>query len=422
MMPEVAITGLGFVTCLGHGREAVVSSLRELRHGLEKWEPLGVKAHPVSVAGTVKGFDVAHAEAGRRSWPAEFSMEPAVARILPPQGIYAMCAMQQALAEAGLDSAELGGGDTGLYCASGGSMMLVAHHLDQLRGTGYKRGHPLCVLNSIAGTLNFHLAALFGIRGAGCGFVSACASSSHALGFAFDEIRLGRQQCMVVVGAEELTVESFLPFHAMAALSTNPDPATASRPFDRKRDGFVGTGGAVVMVLEDVERARARGVRIQALMRGWGQAGDGHHPAQPHPEGAGLRRAMELALGSSGVTPEMIGHINAHATSTPAGDRAEALAIQEVFTKKGASPAVSSTKALTGHGLSMAGIMEAAFSVLALDEGFIPGQAHLEEPDAAASGLNLPRETVEVRPRHVMNNSSGFGGANVCHIFQVLGS
>lgn len=419
MTPEVAITGMGFVTCLGHSRGAVVSSLRELRHGFEKWEPLDEKAHPVSVAGTVRGFDVAYAEAGRRSWPEAFAIEPAVARILPPQGIYALCAMQQALAEANLTAKDLSGGDTGLYSASGGSMMLVAHHLDQLRGTGYRRGHPLCVLNSIAGTLNFHLAAHLGIRGAGCGFVSACASSSHALGFAFDEIRLGRQQCMVVVGAEELTVEGFLPFHAMGALSTNPDPATASCPFDRQRDGFVGTGGAVVMVLESATRARARGVRVQAMMRGWGQAGDGHHPAQPHPDGTGLRCAMELALTSSGVRPEMIDHINAHATSTPAGDRAEARAIHEVFTKNGARPAVSSTKALTGHGLSMAGIMEAAFSVLALDEGFIPGQAHLREPDAEAATLNLPPATVDGHPRYVLNNSSGFGGANVCHVFEI---
>jgi len=225
---------------------------------------------------------------------------------------------------------------------------------------------------------------------------------------------------MIVVGAEELSAESFLPFHTMGALSTNADPDTASRPFDLHRDGFVGTGGAVVMVLEKVERALKRDVRVQALMRGWGQACDGHHAAQPHPDGAGLRDAMRLAMASSHVSLEEVGYINAHATSTIAGDRAEARAIREVFANGGADPAVSSTKALTGHGLSLAGIMEAAFCVLSLDQGFIPGQAHLHQPDPAAADLNLPRSTLPADLQIALNNSSGFGGANVCHVFSTI--
>lgn len=417
MMHDVAITGLGFVTSIGHRRSDVLASLQQLRHGISPWNPLGENGHPVKVAGVVNGFDVSSPDPGARSWPSECGVPPAAARTMPPQGVYALCAIHEALADAQLSREDLGDGATGLYGASAGSAMLLHHHLGKLESTLYRRGHPLCVLNSISGTLNFHLSAYLGIRGAGCGFVSACASSSHALGFAFDEIALGRQQCMLVVGAEELTAESFLPFHTMAALSTNPDPDCASRPFDLQRDGFVGTGGAVVMVLENAERARERGVRTQAVMRGWGQACDGHHAAQPHPDGAGLRDAMRLALASSQVSPAEIGYINAHGTSTVAGDRAEARAIHAVFTSAGAAPAVSSTKALTGHGLSLAGVMEAAFCVLALDEGFIPGQAHLHQPDAEAADLNLPRATLWANPRIALNNSCGFGGANVCHVF-----
>jgi 3-oxoacyl-(acyl-carrier-protein) synthase len=417
MTHEVAITGVGFVTSIGHCRADVATSLRELRHGFAPWHPLGGGIHPVTVAGVLRGFDVSAPDPGARSWPAERALCPEAARAMPPQGIYALCALREALEDAHLTREDLGDGSTGLYCASAGSAMLLHHHLGKLDTTQYRRGHPLCVVNSISGTLNFHLASLLGIRGAGCGFVSACASSSHALGFAFDEIALGRQQRMIVVGAEELTIESFLPFHTMAALSTNPDPDSASRPFDLQRDGFVGTGGCVAMILESAERARARGVRAQAHMRGWGQASDGHHAAQPHPDGAGLRDAMRLALSSSRVAPRDIGYVNAHATSTIAGDRAEARALHEVFTRSGATPPMSSTKALTGHGLSLAGVMEAAFCVLALDAGFTPGQAHLHQPDPEAQDLNLPRTSQSTNPSLALNNSSGFGGANVCHVF-----
>jgi len=277
-------------------------------------------------------------------------------------------------------------------------------------------------VSSIAGTLNFNLAAHYKISGAVCGFVSACASSSHALGYAMDEIRLGRQQRMLVIGAEDMTTESILPFSTLRALSNNPDPATASRPFDRLRDGFVGTGGAVALIVENAELARSRGARIQAELVGWGQAGDGHSVAASHPEGAGLREAMRRTLADARVTPADIAYVNAHATSTPAGDRSEALALQAVFTAAGAKPRISSTKALTGHGLSLAGAMEAAFCTLAIDEKFIPGAAHLGEPDPICAGLDLPRTSLDEAPTLVLNNSSGFGGSNVCHILATPGT
>ena len=274
------------------------------------------------------------------------------------------------------------------------------------------------IISSIAGTLNFNLAAHYRISGAVCGFVSACASSSHALGYAMDEIRLGRQQRMLVVGAEDMTAESIISFSSLRALSINPDPATASRPFDRRRDGFVGTGGAVALIVEDAALARRRGVHIYAELIGWGQAGDGYGVATSHPEGAGLREAMRRTLADARVDASDVAYVNAHATSTQAGDRSEALALHAVFTSNGAKPRISSTKALTGHGLSLAGAMEAAFCALAIDEGFIPGAAHLEEPDPVCEGLDLPRASLDEAPRVVLNNSSGFGGSNVCHLLR----
>ena len=416
-MRRVVVTGLGFITSIGHSRAEVLASLRELRHGCARCDVVPGTELPVKVAAPVRGFDVSSANSNAWTWPAACNLDRQLVRALPPHGVFAACALAQAIAESGLTPAELRDGATGLYCASSGSPMLLRHHLNRMAESGWRRGHPFGVVSSVAGSLNFNLAAHHGIRGATCGFASACTSGSHALGAAFDEIALGRQRRMLVVAAEDLNVESLLPFHAMNALSLNTDPATASRPFDRARDGFVGTGGAAALVLEDEESARARSVRPQAEMLGWGQAGDGHHVAQPHPEGAGLRAAMEKALASSGIGRARIDYVNAHATSTPAGDRAEALALRAVFTAHGAQPAVSSTKALTGHGLSLAGAMEAAFCVLALREGFIPGQAHLRDPDPECAGLNFPRTTFATPPRLVLNNSSGFGGANVCHIF-----
>ena len=416
MLP--VITGLGFITSIGNDRAAVTRSLRELRHGFERVEFFGNPNLTVKVAGTVKEFSFPTPNWRDWRWPDRVTVDRDLVRGLAPHGVYALGAVQQALAEAGLAPADLAGGETGLFCASAGSPFLLGSFLEQMKATHGERGNPMGIVSSIAGTLNFNLAAHYKISGAVCGFVSACASSSHALGYAMDEIRLGRQRRMLVVGAEDMNAESILPFSTLRALSINPDPASASRPFDRQRDGFVGTGGAVALIVEDAELARARGARIQAELIGWGQAGDGYNIVASHPEGAGLRNAMQRALADAGLAPGDINYVNAHATSTPAGDRSEALALQAVFTAAGAKPRVSSTKALTGHGLSLAGAMEAGFCTLALAEGFIPGAAHLTEPDPACAGLDLPRRSLDEAPRLVLNNSSGFGGSNVCHILR----
>lgn len=412
------ITGLGFVTSIGNDAGTVRRSLRDLRHGFAPHTFLGNDRLPIRVAGTIRGFSFPSPNSRDWTWPADLDIDRELLRGLAPHGVYALHAVEQSLRDAGLHRHDLTDGRTGLFCASAGSPFLLGSFLQQMQASRGERGNPMGIVSSIAGTLNFNLAAHYRIAGAVCGFVSACASSSHALGYAMDEIRLGRQQRMLVVGAEDMSDESILPFASLRALSTNPDPSSASRPFDRRRDGFVGTGGAVALIVERADLARSRGARIYAELVGWGQAGDGHSVAASHPEGAGLREAMRRALTDARTNPADISYVNAHATSTPAGDRSEALALHAVFTAAGARPRISSTKALTGHGLSLAGAMEAAFCALSIHDGFIPGAAHLEEPDPVCEGLDLPRASLDETPALVLNNSSGFGGSNVCHVLR----
>ena len=411
-MRSVAITGLGFVTSIGNDRAAVSRSLREGMTGLAPVQFLGNPRLPVRVAGTVKEFVTDSASWRDWRYPSRYALPRDALRSLAPHGLYALCAVEQALADTRLTAADLTDGSTGLYCASAGSAFLLHHHLAQLHAVKGERGNPLGVVSSIAGTLNFNLAAHYQIRGAVGGFAAACASSTHALGSALDEIRLGRQDRMLVVGAEEMNAETVLPFAAMRALSTQTDPALASRPFDRGRDGFVAAGGAVCMIVEERGLAEARGAPIYGLLLGWGQAADGYNVVMPHPEGAGLIEAMRRALRDAAVEPAAVDYVNAHATSTPAGDRAEALAIRAVFAAS--RPVVSSTKGLTGHPLSMSGLMEAAFCAVGLAEGFTPGNSQLADPDPVCADLNLPRAALTQPPRLILKNSSGFGGSNVC--------
>jgi 3-oxoacyl-(acyl-carrier-protein) synthase len=414
------ITGLGFITPIGNDSVAVTRSLREGRHGLRPVQFLGNPALPVKVVGTVEGFSVDSTQCREWTWPARYDIPRETLRGLAPHGVFAFCAVQQAIEDAGLVGKISGDTGTGLFCASAGSAMMLHHHLAQMHQVRGERGNPMGVVSSIAGTLNFNLSAHFGITGAVCGFVSACASSSHALGYALDEIRLGRLQRVIVVGAEEHNAETVLPFAGMRALSTQSDPKLASRPFDRGRDGFVGSGGAVALVIEAADAAKARGARTYAQFAGWGQSADGVSVAMSHPEGTGLARAMRKAMDDAAVAPREIDYVNAHATSTAVGDRAEALALRAVFSEAGAAPRISSTKGLTGHPLSMSGAMEAAFCVLAIAERFIPGNAHLVSADPACEGLDLPIASLDAPPHCVLNNSSGFGGSNVCHVFRSI--
>jgi 3-oxoacyl-[acyl-carrier-protein] synthase-1 len=419
-MRKVYITGVGFITSIGNDAASVSESLRELRHGMVQYPPFQKPDVPVKVAAPIRDFQTDTVDQEDWVFPARYSIRREILRGMAPHGVYAYCAMLQAVEDAKLTEADYSNPGTGLYAASAGSPFLLGYHLERMRKVGVMRCPPLGIVASISGTVNFNLVSQFKIKGASTGFSSACASSAHALGFAYDDIALGRQKRMFVIGAEDGNVESILPFAGMRALSLQTDPSIASRPFDVARDGFVGTGGAVVLVLESEEEVTRRRAKVYGEVAGWGQASDGHNVAISHPDGEGLRMAIENALKYSDVAPEEVDYINAHATSTPIGDISEAKALKAIFTGSPSRPAISSTKALTGHGLSLAGAQEAAFCALAMKESFIPGSAHITNLDPACAGLNIIRATLPQRPNVVLSNSSGFGGANVCLVFKAV--
>jgi len=409
-MPKVVVTGLGFITSIGNTKAAVRESLQGLKHGLERSDEFREK-DPASVLGTIKDFDTRSIDVEDWTIPGAYKVRREHLRSMSPHVLYAHCALVQAIADAGLTEEDVSNRDTGLFTASAGSPRNVHFNVDRMNVMGINRVSPMAVVSSVVGTLSFNLVASFRIMGASGGFASACASSAHALGYAFDEITLGRQKRIFIVGAEDGNREAVLPFAGMRALSPSEDPDTASRPFDRDRNGFVGTGGSAVIVLEAMETARARGAEIYAEMVGWGQASDGYNVAISHPEGHGLAEAMRRALACAKLDPNEVDYVNAHATSTSIGDLSEVRALRTVF--GGHRPAISSTKALTGHGLSLASSMETAFTALAMKEGFTPGSAHISTLDPKIEGVNIIRETRDSAPRVALKNSSGFGGANV---------
>ena len=412
-MTKVYITGLGFITSIGNSVDEVFHSLREMSSGIELHPDLQSEDSPVKVAGTIKGFDTASMDPEDWVYPDEYQLRRDVLRSFSPHVLYAWCAVQQAIKTSLLQIEDISNENTGMYTASAGSMNRIFRNFQQLEDRGVMGCNPMSIVSSISGTLSFNLISALKILGFSCGQVSACASSGHSLGFAFDEIRRGRQSRMFVVGAEDCDFHSIVPFCGMRALSLEADPMIASRPFDRNRKGFVSTGGATVLVLESEEEVSRRDVDPIAEIVGWGQASDGHNVAISHPEGIGLSDAMDRALSDAQVQPSDIGYINAHATATPIGDLSEIKAIKRIFGNDGGGIPVSSTKGLTGHGLSLSSAMEAGFCCLALHHGILPGSANIDELDPDAEGLNIITESVESKPDYVLTNSSGFGGANV---------
>jgi 3-oxoacyl-[acyl-carrier-protein] synthase-1 len=412
-MPRVFITGLGFVTSIGNDAGAVAGNLREMRHGFELYPPFQKPEIACKVIGTIKGFTTDSTDPEDWTWPSPYDIRRETIRSMAPHGLYTHCAFLQAVADAKLGDGDISNRNTGLYAASGGSPMLTYYHHDRLLKLGPARCSPMGIVASIVGTLNFNLVAAFKIQGASCGFSSACASSAHAMAYAFDDISLGRQKRMFVAAGEDGNRDAILPFAGMRTLSLQTDPALASRPFDVGRDGFVGTGGGVVIVLESEDEVARRGVAPYCELAGWGQASDGYNVAISHPEGTGSRVAMENALAATGIAAGEVDYVNAHATSTLIGDISEARALRSVFGEMGVRPAISSTKSLTGHGLSLAGAMETGFCALGFRHGFMPGSAHITTIDPGCEGLNIIRSTVAQAPRVVLKNSSGFGGANV---------
>jgi 3-oxoacyl-[acyl-carrier-protein] synthase-1 len=418
-MEPVWITGMGLITSIGNDRSSVLTSLREMKHGIENPPMLQVDESPVKVAGTVKEFEVNSSDPEDWIYPQQYRVPRATLRSFSPHVLYSWCALQQAIEDAHLSEQDIQHPESGLYTSSGGSMRTIHKHFEKMDQRGVMACNPLAIVASIAGTLTFNLVAALGVRGSSTGLVSACASSGHALGTAIDEIRLGRQKRMLVVGAEDCNFESIVPFCGMRALSLETDPNQASRPFDLKRNGFVGTGGSVCLVLETQSEAERRGVTPYARFLGWGQGSDGHNVAISHPQGRGLQDAMTKALRDAQIGPNDIDYVNAHAPSTSIGDASEMKALKSVFPAP-QQVKVSSTKALTGHGLSLSSIMEAAFCCLALKEGFLPGSANVTEPDPELGHLDLLQTSSEIQANRIMSNSSGFGGANVSVVFEKI--
>lgn len=418
-MKRAVITGLGFITSIGNNRQEVTRSLRETRTGVELYpdfvdDPLV----PVSMVGTVKGFTFPTTDFEDWTYPGTYKMARELLRPMAPNTLYAYFAMREAIADAGLSSEHVSNPETGLMSANGGSMWLSHKNYSVQEVRGVMKSPPMAIINGIPGSLYINLVPAFHIQGASLGFSSACSSSAHALGVAVDLIRTGKQKRVFVVGAEDCNRYSILPFAGVRALSLSTDPEKSPCAFDRKRDGFVGTGGAAVLVVEELETAWERGAaNLYAEVLGWGQSSDGYNVLASIPDGSGLARAMTQALDDAGVQPTDIEYINAHATSTPFGDVSEINAIKRAF-PEGQRPPVSSTKSLTGHGLSLAGAMEAGFCCVSMREGFVPVSAHITELDPMCEGVPVITQPIDLAPRIVMNNSSGFGGTNVAVVMK----
>ena len=419
---RVFITGLGIFSGIGNDLSSVTDSLHSLRHGFRPFPTYSPyeddDSGAVKLVSAPDGFEVDSLDFEDWTYPSEFQIRREELRGLAPHGLYAYCAMKQAIGDAKLNEADVSNCDTGIYTASGGSTRMIYSNIQRMREFGPMRCSPTGIVSSISGTLSFNLVAIFKVMGNSCGFSSACTSSGHALGFAYEDIAFGRQSRMFVVAGEDVNYESVVPFAGMRALSLERDPERASCPFDRSRNGFVSAGGAAVLVLESEDEVVRRGADPYAELAGWGQASDGHNVAISHPEGRGLVRAMKLAFESTAVKPEDIDYINAHATSTIIGDASEGKAIQEVFGEARDRPRISSTKAITGHGLSLASALEGAIVCLAIKKDFTPGSAHIAEIDPVFEGLNIIRKTDMTGPDSALSNSSGFGGANVSLVFK----
>jgi len=411
-MKRVVISATGWATTLGNDPESVADSVHDVRTGLRPCPEIRQFGSPVKLAGWPDGFSFPSSDVLSWEFPDGLDIPTNALRSMNPHTVHGYYAVRQALEGAGWQSREIEDDRTGLFAASGGSPGVTHQSLSVIENSGAFRCPPTGIPAGVAGTLNFNLSSLLGIRGGSVGFTSACASSAHAIGYALDRIRGGKLDRAIVCGAEDLSWHVVLPFIALRSLSTETDPVAASCPFDRKRNGFVASGGGCALLLETLEEARARSAPILAELIGWGDSSDGYNVVSPDPEGKGIERAMRNALEDAGLQPEDVDYVNAHATSTPAGDLAEGRALLHLFSGS-TSTRISSTKGLTGHGLSLSGALEAGITCLALNRGFYPVSAHLREPEPELEELNLIDTPVEGRPHIALSNSSGFGGSNV---------
>jgi 3-oxoacyl-[acyl-carrier-protein] synthase-1 len=341
----------------------------------------------------------------------ESRIDRRAARFLAAGTAYAHIAMEQAIADAGLEAAEVSAERTGLIVGAGGpSTRSIVEAADTARTKGVKRIGPFAVPKAMCSGPSATLATWFKIRGINLSISSACATSTHCIGYGYEQILMGKQDVVFAGGCEELDWTLSALFDAMGAMSSgfNDTPATASRPYDVDRDGFVIAGGAGMVVLEDLERARARGAKVHGEIVGYAANSDGHDMVAPSGEGA--VRCMRMALAGAGN--RRVDYLNPHGTGTPIGDIREMTAVREVFGD--APPLISSTKALTGHSLGAAGAQEAIYSLLMMREGFAAESANIETLDPAFDGLPILRERADRPLETVMSNSFGFGGTNGC--------
>ncbi|ALE03381.1 beta-ketoacyl-ACP synthase I [Bartonella ancashensis] len=403
-MRRVVITGMGIVSAIGNGLEAVLASLREAKSGVSyapEYAELGFRSH-VYATPTI---DV-DALIDRRAM-----------RFHGRGTAWNHIAMDQAIADAGLELNEISNGDTGIIMGSGGpSTRSIVEAADITRQKGPKRVGPFVVPKAMSSTAAATLATFFKIKGVNYSISSACATSSHCIGNAYELIQYGKQKRVFAGGCEDLDWTLSVLFDAMGAMSSkyNDTPKTASRAYDINRDGFVIAGGAGVLVLEELELAKARGAKIYGEIVGYGATSDGHDMVSPSGEGA--ERCMRLALST---VNNKIDYINPHATATPVGDPPEIEAIRRIFGSGDKCPPISATKSLTGHSLGAAGVQEAIYTLLMMNNNFICESAHIEELDPAFSDMPIVRKRSDHQQLNtVLSNTFGFGGTNATLVFQ----
>jgi len=403
-MTRVVVTGMGIVCSIGNNTQEVLSSLHSARSGIsraERYAELGFRSQ-VQGAPTLNPEDVVDRralrfEGGGAAWN--------------------HVAMEQAIRDSGLEPNEVSNERTGIIMGSGGpSTRSIVEAADITRSKGPKRVGPYGVPKSMSSTASATLSTWFKIKGVSYSISSACATSNHCIGAAYDQILLGKQDVMFAGGCEELDWTLSVLFDAMGAMSSryNETPERASRAYDKNRDGFVIAGGAGVLVLETLERAKSRGAKIYGEIVGYGATSDGVDMVAPSGEGAA--RCMRQALAQARVP---IDYINPHATSTPVGDLKEMEAIREVFGAGDKCPPISATKSLTGHSQGATGVHEAIYSLLMMQNGFICESAHIEEMDPAFEDMPILRQRRDnVSLRAVLSNSFGFGGTNATLVFK----
>jgi 3-oxoacyl-[acyl-carrier-protein] synthase I len=412
-MRRVVVTGMGIVCSIGNNKAEVVDSLKEGRSGITfqpEYAAQGLRSH---VAGSVKNLDV------------EALIDRKLMRFMANGHAYAWIAMQEAIADAGLPEDQVSNLRTGLIVGAGGaSHESILAGIDTLRDKGVRRVGPYMVTKAMASGVSACLATGAKIKGVNYSISSACATSAHCIGAGAEQIQLGRQDIVFAGGAEEEHWTLSFMFDAMGALSSkyNETPDKASRTYDTERDGFVISGGGGILVLEEYEHAKARGAKIYAELVGYGATSDGYDMVAPSGEGA--QRCMRMALlDANGKDVGQVDYVNTHGTSTPVGDVKEIEAIRAVFSDKAHTvPHIASTKSLTGHALGAAGVNEAIYTLLMMENKFIAASANIDNLDPAAEGLPIVRQRIDnVDIQTALSNSFGFGGTNATLTFSRKG-